>query len=340
MGDVFKIWAWALASLVLGLLFTPVAFNGGKALSELSISKDFNGLVNKFAAWSGAARLEDFFKVCWPLGGLLLLFPLIEWLRLADRKRGGGGWSVHLPHGAKLNPGSGQPIAKNRWGPLQVVTGFCLTFGAFVLIGYAMVRAGSFEWEPGGGGWSKNLWMDLGLALVVAASVETFFRRVILGVFLRAMGVVAAVVLSAMMFAAVSFILSGLDGTGGGDAEALTPVGLGRLLLFGGDPVWRVVAVFLPWFAFGCVLGWARWRTASVWLPIGLLTGWLLADSLFSKATNPLPVPDKVASYVATGSLHEGIIPLMGVIVVGGLVHVITHGYSFKRRPAVADQSA
>ncbi len=340
MGDVLRIWAWAMASLGLGLVFTPVAFNGGKALSELSVSKDFNGLVNKFAAWSGAARLDDFFKVCWPLAGLLLLFPLIEWLRLAERRRGGNAWSVRLPHAARSNPDSGQIIVKNRWGPLHAMIGFCLTFGIFALIGYAMVRAGSFAWKSGGGGWSERLWMELGLAVAVAIAVETFFRRMVLGIFLRAMGAVPAVILAAAMFGAVSFVLSGLSRPDTGDAETLTPFQLGRLLVTGGDPMWRLAAVFLPWFAFGCVLGWARWRTASMWLPTGLLTGWMLADSLFSKATQALPVPDTIAGYVATGSLHEGVVPLLGVIVVGGLTFVITHGTSFKRRDSVADPSA
>jgi hypothetical protein len=66
-GDVIKVWVWALGSLLIALGLTPLSFNGGKALWELSASKDFNGIMNRVADWSGPARLGDFFIICWPV---------------------------------------------------------------------------------------------------------------------------------------------------------------------------------------------------------------------------------------------------------------------------------
>ncbi len=178
VGDVIKVWVWAVGSLVVGLWLTPVAYNGGKALSELSATKDFNGVVNKFAAWSGAAGLEDFFRICWPLAALVSLFQLIEWLRLGGSGGGRGPWGVRLPHVASLGKEVGQPLKPNRWG---------------------------------------------------------------------------------------------------------------------------------------------------------LLMGWLLADRLFSKATQSAEIPDRIAGYLTSGSVQTGLIPLLGVLAVGGLVHLITHGYRHRR---------
>ncbi|MGJ8642985.1 MAG: CPBP family glutamic-type intramembrane protease [Luteolibacter sp.] len=325
LSDVFKVWVWALGSLVIALWSTPICYNGGKALSELSVTKDFNGLVNKVAAWCGAGEMGDYFKVCWPLAAILLLFPLMEWLRLGNERGGKRVWSVRLPHGAAAEEGRGQPIEANRWGPLHGVAGFCLSFGCFLLIGYTLLKAGSFRWAEDYGKWHEGLFFDIGWALSLAVVMEVFFRRVLLGIFLRAMGVWAAIAVAAAMFGAVYFLMSGFAVAKSLDGEMLSAIELTGTLLAGGDLLMRIVTVFVPWFAFGCVLGWARWRTASVWLPASLLMGWLLADRLFAKATEVVEIPDKLAAFVSAGSVHEGIAPFLGVIAVGGLVHIFTY---------------
>lgn len=328
-GDVIKVWVWALGSLALGLWLTPVAFNGGKALFELSVTKDFNGIVNKVAAWSGAARLEDFFMVCWPVVAVALLLPLIEWLRLgegANREKGNRPWQVRLPHGAGKD--SGQPIRPDRWGPLQALTGFLATFGCFTLIGYVMVKAGAFGWAGDAKAWREGVLFDIGVALAVAVLVEVFFRCAVLGIFLRAMKAPAAIALAALMFGGIHYLLSGFGTAEKVDGETLSAIHLTGIILGGGDLSARIITVFLPWFAFGCVLGWARWRTASVWLPSGLLMGWLLADRLFSKAAHAIDSGDRLSVYFASGSVQTGLVPLLGVFAVGGFVHLITHAYA------------
>ena len=335
--DVIKVWVWAVGSLLLGLWLTPVAFNGGKALSELSRSKDFNGVVNKLAAWSGAAGLEDFFKFCWPLTALALLFPLIEWLRLGNDTAAENPWKIRLPYHAAAKHSPGQEIEENPRGPLHGFAGFAIAFGSFVLIGVAMVKAGSFVKIQGAASLREGIWFDMSLVLAVALFVEIFFRRVVLGIFLRAMRPSFAIGLAATMFAGIPLILSGFDNAAGVDGETLSAFQLTAILFGGGDIFTRFIVVFFPWFAFGFVLGWARWRTASVWLSTGLLTGWLLVDRLFSKATQSVEIPDRIAAYFTAESVLNGIIPLLGVVVIGGLVHVITHGHPFKSNVEAAD---
>ena len=337
VADVIKFWVWAVGSLALGLWLTPFAFNGGKALSELSATKDFNGLVNKIAAWSGAAGLEDFFKFCWPLTALVLLFPLTEWLRLGNDKLAGTPRKIRLPHHAPADHTSGQEKAANTCGPLHAFAGFVIAFGCFALIGVAMVKAGSFVKVAGVASLKKGIWFDMALVLIVALLVEIFFRLVILGIFLRAMRPSFAIGQAAVMFAGIPFILSGFDNAAGVDGETLSAYQLTAILFGGGDLFTRFIVVFFPWFAFGIVLGWARLRTASLWLSSGLLTGWLLVDRLFSKATQAVELPGWLAASFATESVYNGIIPLLSVVVVGGLVHVITHGYPIKRNAEAGD---
>lgn len=330
LGDVIKVWVWALGSLVIGLWLTPMAYNGGKALSELSVTKDFNGVMNQLAAWSGAAKLEDFFMVCWPIVAGLLLLPLIEWLRLgAGHGNQKGPWSIRLPHGAGAI-GGGQAIRPNRWGPLQALTGFLTTLGCFLMIGNVMVLAGAYGWVSDPRAWREGLIFDIGMALALAGLIEVFFRCAILGIFLRAMNAPAAIALAALMLGGARYILSGFGTADAVDTETLSAIQLTGIILSGGDMTARVIAVLLPWFAFGCVLGWARWRTASVWLPTGLLMGWLLADRLFSKATHAIESSDPLAHFLTSGSVQTGLVPLLGVFAVGVFVHLFTQRYALR----------
>ena len=308
-GDVIKVWVWALGSLVIGLWLTPMAFNGGKALSELSGTKDFNGIMNKVAAWSGAAKLEDFFMVCGPVVGLLLFLPLIEWLR--------------LPHGAGAKD-SGKAILAFRYRPLHAMIGFLATFGCFLMIGHVLVAAGASAWESDPRAWHEGLLFGIGIALVLAVLIELFFHCVVIGIFLRAMKAPAAIALAALMFGGARYLLSGFEPADAVDPETLTAIQLTGIILWGGDLAARLIAVFLPWFAFGCVLGLARWRTASIWLPAGLLMGWLLADRLFSKATHAIEASDRLSVYPTSGSVQTGLVSLLGVFAVGVFVHFFT----------------
>ena len=335
--DVIKLWVWVVASLIVGLWLTPLAFNGGKALSELSASKDFNGVINRLAAWSGTARLEDFFMVCWFIAALFLLLPLVEWLMLGNRSDKTPAWWMHLLHLTAISGKNGQAVARNRWEPIHGLAGFLLTFGCFIIMGLALLKVGWFTLAGSGKAWQDGLWLEVGRALIVALVVEIFFRRAVLGIFLRAMNPIFAIGATALMFAGIQLILSGFANAANVDGETLTAFQLAGILLISGDFLQRVLVVFLPWFALGCVLGLARWRTDSLWLPTGLLTGWLLADRLFSKATDAVPLDNRIAGYFAADSVHTGIIPLLGVIAIGGLVHIFTKRYTLKRNASDCD---
>jgi len=317
ISDVIKVWVWTLGSLVVGLYFTLIAYNGGKALAELSETKDFSSMINDIATWSGAADLKDFFMICWPTAAALLLVPMIEWLRRENGEREHKLRSVCLA---------------SRRGPLQAITGFLMTFGCFVLIGYAMVKAGPFTWAADAGKWRENLFFDIGWTLLIATIIQLLFSCVMLGIFVRAMKIPAAIALTAMMFAGIQFLMVGFTEAEAFDSESLSTIHLTGILFFGGEPITRFVVVFLPWFAFGCVLGWARWRTASIWLPTGLLMGWLLADRLFKKATDAIEIPNSVVGYLSAGSVQTGIIPLIGVLAIACIVYLLIQAHASEQQ--------
>ena len=316
LSDVIKIWVWALCSVAIGVLTTPLTYNGGKALSELSATKDFSGLVNRFAVWSTTAGLESFFKICSLLAALLFLLPLLEWLRL-DKTRN-----------LKSTPLS-RPIDHSRKHLLYGLYGFVTTFVCFLFIGFIMVKIGSISWAENPRTWRENFIRDIFYVFMTAACVEIFLRNVVLGTFLRQTGIHAAIAITAAMFGGISFLLAGFAHAENYNTENLSGLKLAKILIFEGEPLRRFIVVFIPWFAFGGVLVLARWKFASAFLPAGLLVGTLFAGRIFSKATDAV---EGTGSYWFGNSVHNGIIPLIAVVVIGCFVHYFAKKHDLENK--------
>ena len=78
------------------------------------------------------------------------------------------------------------------------------------------------------------------------------------------------------------------------------------------------------WLAFGGVLGFARWRTRSLWLPVGLHAGWIFANGMFLAVALPLNQPDPIARVLVGATLRDGLIPLLAVALAGIVLHFMT----------------
>lgn len=74
---------------------------------------------------------------------------------------------------------------------------------------------------------------------------------------------------------------------------------------------------FLTLFAIGLILAWARVRTASLWMPVGLHAGWIFLNTLFMGATQTTKALKDGAFTLGSG---ENGIPLIGEQLKIGLV--------------------
>ena len=322
ISDVAKVWVWAFASLLIALGLTPLAFNAGKAMAELSPVKNFNSVLDRVAAWSGAADLEDFFTVLWIPSASLLLLPLIEWLQCTQSRGSTDVAAVAEAFPTVAKEGFRFEIASN---PLvQGLAGFAITFGCFSLIGLGLVKAGEYSWIENAGGWTTKLFLRTFSMLIVVVAAEAFYRCIMLKVFGSAKGAAAAIVMAGMMFGGINYVLGGFGKTHVLEAEALSGLGLIGVIFYPADFFHRLIVFFVPWFTFGCILAWTRWRTASAWLPGGLLLGWMLSGYLFTRTSRAFPSEAPTTSFLVANSLHDGLISMLGAIVVGVLVfHLI-----------------
>lgn len=328
-GDVWKVWLYAAASVALGAWISPLLYNGGKALAEVSANKTTNGPLEWLAGWCSRADFADFYRAGLGLAAVLLFFPWMEWIHARrERKAAGeiGPWGMRIPCSGRL-PGRGQRLWRNLRGPWHLFAGFLLVAGLMLPIAVALVPAGFFTMRHPGDGMVTLVSRTILGAGVMAIVMEVFFRGVVMGVLLRAMGPAAALGMSAAFFA-LALMMIPPPGWRVMDPDG---VGVGFEVLRGlwmefAD--WQVLLTsFVPWLALGGVLAYARWKTASLWLPVGIHTGWLVSKSLIgdlgAAAAGSGSVPHD-ASLVAGTVLQQGVVPLAAILLAGVLAHFLT----------------
>nr|MBA2431593.1 CPBP family intramembrane metalloprotease [Chthoniobacterales bacterium] len=118
-------------------------------------------------------------------------------------------------------------------------------------------------------------------AIVVPFIEEPLFRGLILGVLLRSLSPKLAVLGSSAFFSILHF-LKAPDDT---DAAVTWTSGFNSIanaFTQFSEPL-LVLAGFTTLFLLGWILADARLRTRSLWLPIGLHSGWIFASAVFNQ---------------------------------------------------------
>lgn len=331
-GDVLKVWLYAAVAVLGGAWISPLFFNAGKALAEVAARKETNGPLEWLADRCRVAQFPDFFEVAVVVVGGVLFVPFMDFLRGGRGGQGGKvGW-LRLPDGARGGM-SGQRLVKNSRGPMQAVVGFAGVSGLFLVLAGTLVLAGIFGLNNPGTPLLKVTARVFITAWLLASVQEILFRGIAMGVFLRAMRPAAALGLSALLFALVHLVdvSPGLNVV---DPEA-SGVGFELLRKIGGqfsEPRF-VLGTLLPLLALGGVLAYARWKTASLWLPIGLHAGWIFMNGFATAVTIPTVQPNSHFWLLAGSSFHEGLVPLIGILIAGGLVIRLTTSHHVSDSP-------
>lgn len=323
LSDVLKVWLYAVVFALLGAWVSPLLYNAGKALAEVGSTKRTNGPLDWLAGQCRIMDFPSFFKLSMVLCAGVLFFPLVEWLRGGRAGGRGKAGSVRLPEGAR-RPTAGQRLWKNPRGPMQAVSGFLAVTVLFLMIAGMLVLAGVFEWKSPGEPMVGIVLRVVTMAVVMAVVQEFLFRGIAMGIFLRAMRPAWALGLSAVFFALVHF-LNPPPGLNVVDPDA---AGVGF------DLLWKIVAqfseprvvlgTFVPLVGLGAMLAYARWETASLWLSTGLHAGWIFINGILACLTWPVSHPDTLAWVISGTTLREGLAPLAGILMAGGLVIRLT----------------
>lgn len=170
--------------------------------------------------------------------------------------------------------------------------------------------------------WIRATQKSLLSATVISFTEQWILMGIILGVFLREMKPISACFSVSLFFAFIHFLLDNkgiqvprpeeLDA--GFQLLALT----GLRIMHPGTFALNFVNLWI----LGLILAYARYRTASLWLPIGIYAGWLFILGLFQSITTINGVYLSHTDVFIGANKQSGILPLCLLIATGLLVHV------------------
>ena len=271
MKDAAKLFAYFLWVVVGGALLAPPLFWSAQL---------FSGFFAKF-------NFESFFHRALLICAIAFLWPLLRWLRL------------HSFRDLQLD--------KNRHALRDAIAGDLLAgipllVGAFVLLATRIfLPKNAISWNAFGA--------VLAAAVVIPLIEELFFRGLLLGILLRSLRPVIATLIISGFFAILHFLkaptrpnesvswLSGFHSIANSFAQFANPM--------------MVLASFTTLFLIGWILADARLRTRSLFLPIGLHSGWVFVAGLVGKMTKRETI---ILPWLGTNFL-TGLLPLaLGLI--------------------------
>ena len=274
MKDAARLLLYLAGVVLLGALGAPPLFWVGQFLIGQRILPGLAGF-----------DFETYFHRALLVAAFLLLWPLLRALRLRSWRE----------LGLEKNPRAGADVAM----------GFGIAAVPLLCCGAALVALHIYSLRH------AFLWHKMPEVLVAASVVpvleEFLFRGFILGVLLRSFSRLGALLITSALFSVVHF-LKAPDLTTPNDTVNWSSgfVSIAHSFWQFGDPL-LLAAGFLTLFVIGCILADARLQTRSLWLSIGLHSGWIFANGTFSKAARraalALPWIGK--------DLLVGVVPLM-----------------------------
>lgn len=320
--DLTKVILFFILTIVTAAAISPWLYNAGMLLAEVRDSRSFNPLLDWLADYCKGVTFSSFYICSLLACALVLAGPFIMWCKLRHPSAASiyKPWRLQLPH-SSISGNNGQALCRNPRADLHLGVGFLIMGGLMATSFFLLKKIGWFSMDP-----EADYGMALGYAMVSAIFTaiisESLFRGVIMGICLRGMGPALAMISSSLIYATVLSVIPSeeltLTNPETVDAgfrmlmatwyELLTP----EKLTFG----------FVTLFSFGLVMAYARYRTASLWLPIGLHTGMTFSRHFLEETTvanNQLPPISKLL--IGPDAL-SGLLPLCTLIVTTLLVHI------------------
>ena len=232
------------------------------------------------------------------------------------------------PAARVLRPGKGEiPGLRPRPGDLRdALAGFILAGGMLLAMGWYLLSAGVFKWNPKAD-WTSVMAAAITAAIAVAIIEEWLFRGAFTAIVGRALTGRTTWVVIALMFAVLHFMEPPEhlripdDAVNAATGFQLAGMMLGRLI----SPS-TFAEGFLNLLVVGLLLGWARLATGGLWLGIGLHAGWVLALKGFSGVTRRArDAEDILGTHWIGKDLRTGLLPLVFLLASAGLLALYLH---------------
>lgn len=298
---------WLLGTIALAAALVPWIYRVGKNLAISAASNDLSGFHEWLGAASGRADFDRFFSRALVFSALVLLPFLLARLKAIRRSDPG-----------RVLPKSPPLPWKTRI--IHYVSALILAAGLLWLLGTILEHYGAYISRPELPKLSKFLNKTIYPALGASIIEEWLFRGLLLGVWLRIAKPATALLGTSFVFAFVHFMQ---PPPGSEIADPAAPLAgfelLGLILKNFTNPQF-IAAEFATLFAVGLILGATRLRTGSLWFPIGLHAGWILAFKGFNLLHKSVETSPLRPLWIGD-SLRSGLLPLLTLCLTAAICH-------------------
>ncbi|GAB4165427.1 MAG: CPBP family glutamic-type intramembrane protease [Terrimicrobiaceae bacterium] len=292
MSPLAKITIYLLAVLLAACLISPVAYWAVQGLEA-------NGFTTGIAGFP----FHRFFSRTVQIAVIVLGIPFAWWL----------GFRHLSDFGLVRNP--------------KMLTDLSLGLALALVVGVGLLTILWAEGyvKPQDNPAVRGLLRIVGTAAMVSLIEEFLFRGVLLGLTVRAVGSLPGSVLVSLIFAAVHFLrpsksaiervtwTSGFEQVAAVFHQLPDPVILGYGLL--------------TLFAAGLLLAWVTLRTRSLWLAIGIHTGWIFAQQAGNLFMKPRARPSDAflpwyGPNLVSGAVPTGLLPLAALLLLTVMIGI------------------
>jgi membrane protease YdiL (CAAX protease family) len=299
--------AFLAAALLTGAVLAPWLFRAGEWYVSMVhvFHHEKSPVLGWFAEKLAKSDFSKFFNRSMLISAVFWLWPFSRWAGMTKADLG---------------------LERNRLRWQDLLIGFMLASSLLLVMGAMYFYFGRFAANPKADPLSV-LGTAIFAAFCVALLEEWFFRAALFGLLLRAMKPVPAVLFLSLFFSIIH-LLQPPDAIVVADNAVEAGTGfwmVGQIFTKFGNANF-LIAEGATLFAVGLILGWARWRTKSLWLSIGMHAGWVFGIKLFAGLTRTPKAVNKQAFLPWIGEdLRIGATPLIvlsftGLIMLGWLI--------------------
>ena len=260
--EVGAIVLWAFSSLIVAAFLAPWLYSGGKQFAAYAVNNELSAFGEWIAAACGRAQLGRYYNRAMLFSAICLLPILIRRIRHISRQNDSTTIISISPIGAKN-------------AIIHLLTACIIAGGILWLAGMILEIAGAYADKPEPIRFTQLIKKALLPAIMVSFIEEWIFRGILLGLWLRSAKPIKACIGSTLLFSFLHF-LKPPDFTSDPTHALAGFKLLGETLFHFTDPLF-IVTDFATLAAVGLILCWTRLRTNSLWFPIGLHAGWVLA---------------------------------------------------------------
>ena len=286
---------WLTASLFAAALLTPHLYDAGKNLAESADTKDYPATIEDIAGSAGRAKIDRYFSRSLVISGLALLPFLIRRVKRMPRDPSADVYDLR----------------RSPWSRRFAHLASGLLIGSASLVALALVLEACGATVPREPGFPITKFFSKAFVPALGAGIieELLFRGLLLGFWLRTCSVRTAWIGSSVMFSVAHF-LSPPDGMIIADPRAWYAGFeiLGGTLCHFATPLFFVTD-FTTLTLIGLLLGWCRIRTFSLWLPIGLHAGLVLALKTIAMVRG-MNIDSPLPQWVIGNDLKSGLLPI------------------------------